>query len=256
MGFLPDVRRIINRLPRERQTLLFSATMPEDIRTLAKSIMRDPVVIQVGDLAPVASVSHAIYPVEHHLKTPLLIKLLGGFEERPVLVFTRTKERASRVSMQLKRSGFHATALQGNLSQSQRQQALDGFRCGKYEILVATDIAARGIDVTGISHVINYDMPDTVDAYTHRIGRTGRAAMTGIALTFVMREDRAFVWTIEKSIGEKLEVRTLANFDYTVPPPAGSRELSRKQFSSRPGPPRRSSGRTLSSCPFIMKKSR
>jgi ATP-dependent RNA helicase RhlE len=256
MGFLPDVRRIINCVPDERQTLLFSATMPDDVRMLARSVLRDPVTVQIGSLAPVASVSHAIYPVEQHLKTALLTKLLNGIDLKSVLVFTRTKDRATRVARQLKRSGFRTTYLQGDLSQSQRQQALDGFRNGKYKVLVATDIAARGIDVSSISHVINYDMPDTVEAYTHRIGRTGRAAMSGIAFSFVVREERAFVWGIEKAIREKVEIRTLSDFDYSVLPPAGTRAFSRKEIPSRPGNPRRAPAkrRNLTSCPFIMSK--
>lgn len=256
MGFLPDIKRIINCVPAERQTLLFSATMPDDVRMLASSILRDPVTVQIGRLVPVESVSHAIYPVDQYLKTPLLIRLLRGPDLKSILVFTRTKDRATRLAKQLKRSGFRATSLQGNLSQSQRQHALDGFRRGKYKILVATDIAARGIDISSISHVINYDMPDTVEAYTHRIGRTGRAAMSGIAFSFVVREERAFVWHIEKAIREKLEIRTLSDFDYTALPPAGTKAFSRKEIPSRPGHPRRAPARrrTLTSCPLIMNK--
>jgi ATP-dependent RNA helicase RhlE len=153
-----------------------------------------------------------------------------------VLVFTRTKDRATRLAKQMKRSGFLVASLQGDLPQNKRQEALDGFRSGKYRVLVATDIAARGIDVSKISHVINYDMPDTVDAYTHRIGRTGRAARTGDAFTFVTRPDRAFVWTIENVLGEKLERRILENFNYAIPAPearmgSGHSRPSRK----RPG---------------------
>jgi len=217
MGFLPDVRNILKRLPVRRQTLLFSATMPDDVRDLAESILHNPVTAQVGDAAPVSTVSHAIYPVDPHLKTPLLMKILDSTDTASVLVFTRTKARATRLARQMKKSGFLATSLQGDLPQNKRQEALDGFRSGKYLVLVATDIAARGIDVSKISHVINYDMPDTVDAYTHRIGRTGRASRTGDAYTFVTRPDRAFVWSIENALGEKLERRILQNFDYTTP---------------------------------------
>ena len=218
MGFMPDVRRILSRIPAERQTLLFSATMPEEIRELAKDILHDPVTIQVGDAAPVSTVSHSLYPVEQHLKTGLLMKILDRTDTDSVLVFTRTKDRATRVAKNLKKAGFPVTFLQGDLSQSQRQEALNGFRNGKYRILVATDIAARGLDISRISHVINYDMPDTVDAYTHRIGRTGRAERTGDAFTFVTREDRAFVWEIERVLGEEIARRTLEDFDYTAPP--------------------------------------
>ncbi|MBN2254950.1 MAG: DEAD/DEAH box helicase [Deltaproteobacteria bacterium] len=222
MGFLPDIRRIMKRLPVKRQTLLFSATMPDDIRELAEEVLCDPVTIQIGNTAPVSTVSHALYPVESHLKRNLLMRLMESVNAASVLVFTRTKARATRLAKDMKKSGFFAASLQGDMPQNKRQAALKGFRDGQYKILVATDIAARGIDVSGISHVINYDMPDTVDAYTHRIGRTGRAARTGEAFTFVTSQDRAFVWTIENVLGEKIERRTVEDFDYTVPAPAGS----------------------------------
>jgi ATP-dependent RNA helicase RhlE len=218
MGFMPDIRKILKRIPAERQTLLFSATIPDEIRHLAKEVLRDPVTVQVGESSPVSTVSHALYPVEQHLKTSLLTKVLDRTDMDSVLIFTRTKDRATRVAKHLKKAGFPVTFLQGDLSQSQRQTALSGFRSGKYQILVATDIAARGLDISRISHVINYDMPDTVDAYTHRIGRTGRATRTGDAFTFVTREDRAFVWAIESVLGEKIERRTLEDFDYSVKP--------------------------------------
>jgi ATP-dependent RNA helicase RhlE len=221
MGFLPDIRKILKRLPAKRQTLLFSATMPDDIRKLAKEILHDPVTVRVGEGVPVSTVSHALYPVEPHLKTALLMKLIERTDTESVLVFARTKHRTTRVAEQMQRAGFPVASLQGNLSQNRRQDALSGFRDGKYQILVATDIAARGIDVSGISHVINYDMPDTVDAYTHRIGRTGRAAKTGDAFTFVTPQDRAFVVDIEHVLGERIERRTLTDFDYNVPVPAG-----------------------------------
>lgn len=244
MGFMPDVRRILSRIPAERQTLLFSATMPEEIRDLARDILKDPVTVQVGDAVPVSTVSHALYPVEQHLKTALLAKILDRTDTDSVLVFTRTKDRATRVAKHLKKAGFPVTFLQGDLSQSQRQEALNGFRKGKYRILVATDIAARGLDISRISHVINYDMPDTVDAYTHRIGRTGRAERTGDAFTFVTREDRAFVWEIERILGEEIERRTLEDFDYTAPPRPSSRDgrgkhggRDRSEEATRPQPP-------------------
>ena len=226
MGFLPDIRKIVKLLPTKRQTLLFSATMPDDIRKLAKDILHDPVTVRIGTGAPVSTVSHALYPVEPHLKTALLMKLIERTDTGSVLVFTRTKHRTTRVAEQMKRAGFPVASLQGNLSQNRRQDALSGFREGKYQILVATDIAARGIDVSGISHVINYDMPDTVDAYTHRIGRTGRAAKTGDAFTFVTPQDRAFVGDIEHVLGERIERRTLTDFDYNVPAPAGSSDAT------------------------------
>jgi len=231
MGFLPDIRKIIRRIPVQRQTLLFSATMPDDIRTLSKEILRDPVTVQVGETVPVSTVSHTVYPVEPHLKTALLVKLLHGTDTQSVLIFTRTKHRATRLSTQMKRAGFAATSLQGDLSQQNRQKALSGFRNGTYRILVATDIAARGIDVSGISHVINYDMPDTVDAYTHRIGRTGRAACTGEAFSFVTRQESAFLWSIESILGKKLETRTLDGFDYSLPSPEGRAPFRHSLFS-------------------------
>ena len=176
MGFLPDIRRILKSLPLKRQTLLFSATMPEAIRHLAHDVLEDPVTVKVGSTAPPVTVTHALYPVEQHLKTPLLLELLHHTDTESVLVFTRTKHRAKRLGEQLEKAGYKAASLQGNLSQNRRQAALDGFRDGTFQILVATDIAARGIDVSQISHVVNYDIPDTAEAYIHRIGRTGRAA--------------------------------------------------------------------------------
>jgi len=236
MGFLPDVRRIVAATPAQRQTLLFSATMPPDIRKLADEVLHDPVSIQVGQRRPVETVSHAVYPVPQHLKTPLLMELLAQTGESPVLVFTRTKHRAKRVAEQLVKAGFCATSLQGNLSQTRRQEALDGFRTGSYRILVATDIAARGIDVTGISHVINYDMPDTTDAYTHRIGRTGRAERTGEAFTLITNDDAFAVRDVEKVLGYQIERRKLAEFDYAPPAPARDHEFDR---APRPQPVRR-----------------
>ena len=186
MGFLPDVRRILRHVPARRQTLLFSATMPDDIRSLAHEALTDPVTVQVDRIAPAATVSHALYPVPQHLKTPLLFEWLKRTETTSVLIFTGTKYRAKRLGEKLAQLGYSATSLQGNLSQNRRQEALDGFRDGVYKIMVATDIAARGIDVSRVSHVINYDMPTTAEAYTHRIGRTGRASRTGAALSLVM----------------------------------------------------------------------
>jgi ATP-dependent RNA helicase RhlE len=209
MGFLPDIRRILKHVPAKRQTLLFSATMPDDIRKLAHEVLHNPVTVQVGHTAPVNTVSHALYPVPQHLKTALLLELLKHTDTDSVLIFTRTKHRAKRVGQQLEKAGYRAASLQGNLSQNKRQAALDGFRDGSFQILVATDIAARGIDVSSISHVINYDMPDTADAYTHRIGRTGRAAKTGDAFTFITREDEDMVRSIERVLGEMVERRTL-----------------------------------------------
>jgi len=227
MGFLPDIRKILKHVPAKRQTLLFSATMPDDIRRLAHEVLRDPVTVQVGHTAPASTVSHALYPVEPHLKTALLLELLRHTDTGSVLVFTRTKHRAKRIGQQLEKAGYKAASLQGNLSQNRRQAALDGFRDGSFQILVATDIAARGIDVSSISHVINYDIPDTADAYTHRIGRTGRAAKTGDAFTLVSREDEDMVRSIERVLGAKIERRTLKDFDYNKSAPARDAEFAR-----------------------------
>lgn len=227
MGFLPDVRRIIKQLPLKRQTLMFSATMPEDIRRLTGEVLRDPVTVKVDHAVPANTVSHALFPVEQHLKTALLMELLRQTDTESILIFTRTKYRAKRIGQQLEKAGYKAASLQGNLSQNRRQDALDGFRNGSYQILVATDIAARGIDVLSISHVINYDMPDTTDAYTHRIGRTGRAAKTGDAFTFVTREDEPLVRSIERVLGSTIERRTLQNFDYEKAPPPRDTEFAR-----------------------------
>jgi ATP-dependent RNA helicase RhlE len=227
MGFLPDVRRILRHLPSERQTLLFSATMPPDIRGLANEVLRDPVTVQVGYTEPIGTVSHALYPVSTHLKTALLMALLDHTDTESILIFTRTKHRAKRLGEQLDKVGFSVTSLQGNLSQNRRQAAIDGFRDGKYQIMVATDIAARGIDVTRISHVINYDVPDTTDAYTHRIGRTGRAAKTGDAFTLITQEDGEMVRSIERVLGAKIERRMLKDFDYSQPAPPRNTEFAR-----------------------------
>lgn len=227
MGFLPDIRRILKQIPSERQTLLFSATMPPDIRTLASEILRDPVTVQVGNTAPPVTVTHALYPVEQHLKTALLLELLHHTDTESVLVFTRTKHRAKRLGEQLEKAGYKAASLQGNLSQNRRQAALDGFRDGTFQILAATDIAARGIDVSLISHVVNYDIPDTAEAYVHRIGRTGRAARSGDAFTLVTGDDSVMVRTIEKTLGAPLERRIVEAFDYSVPPPRKDSEFAR-----------------------------
>lgn len=227
MGFLPDIKKIIKQVPAKRQTLMFSATMPDDIRRLAHEVLHTPITVQVDHAAPASTVAHALYPVDQHLKTALLLELLRHTDTDSVLVFTRTKHRARRVGEQLEKAGYRAVSLQGNLSQNKRQEALDGFRKGSYQILVATDIAARGIDVSSISHVINYDMPDTADAYTHRIGRTGRAAKTGDAFTFITREDNGMVCAIERVLGEKVDRRIVEGFDYKKPSPSRDTEFAR-----------------------------
>ena len=236
MGFLPDIRRILAHIPKNRQTLLFSATLPDDIRRLAREFMHDPITVQVGTSAPVETVSHSIYPVAQHLKTPLLIELLRRTDTRSVLVFTRTKHRAKRLGCQLEDAGFKAVSLQGNLSQSRRQAAMDGFRNGTFQILVATDIAARGIDVSTISHVINYDIPETPDAYTHRIGRTGRVDRTGDAFTLITQDDEGELRAIERLLGARIERRTLAGFDYNRAAPPKFPNAPRQQGAFQRGP--------------------
>lgn len=214
MGFLPDIKRILECILQPKQTLLFSATMPDDIRRLVKEVLHNPVTVQIGRTAPAASVSHALYPVQQNLKTALLLELLYRTNTDSVLVFARTKHRVERLADQLHKAGHRVASLQGNLVQSRRQAALDGFRSGAVKILVATDIAARGLDVSNISHVINYDMPENVDAYIHRIGRTGRVDETGEAFTFVTHEDMVLVRDIEKVLGKPIERRTVEGFDY------------------------------------------
>lgn len=233
MGFLPDLRRVIAHLPKKRQTLLFSATMADEIKMLIKDVQVNPQTVQIGHTAPAHTVEHALYPVPQHLKTALLLEILKRTDTGSVLVFTRTKHRAKRVARILNREGYATAELQGNLSQNRRQDSLDGFRDGTYRIMVATDIAARGIDVDLISHVINYDMPDTTDAYTHRIGRTGRMERSGDAYTFVTSEDDDMVRAIERVMKRPIERRMLDGFDYRAAAPQRNAEFALKP---RPAP--------------------
>lgn len=221
MGFLPDVRRIIKAVPVQRQTMLFSATFPPEVEQLAAQSLKDPQRISMGLSRPAHTVTHALYPVPSHLKSALLLKLLKQTATESVLVFTRTKHRAEKVARQIAHAGFRVTSLHSNRTQGQREQALRGFKTGHFPIMVATDIAARGLDVESISHVINYDMPDTADAYIHRIGRTGRAQRTGDAFTLVTAEDNDMIRTLERIMGP-LRRETLPDFDYTVPAPPRS----------------------------------
>ncbi len=234
MGFLPDVRKIVGHLPAKRQTLLFSATMPGEIRSLADDLLCDPVHIQIGNSAPVMTVAHTFYPVQTEQKTALLKDILEKIDTRSVLVFTRTKSRAKSLAEQLNRAGHNkVTSLHGNLTQQKRKQTLDGFRDGRFDVMIATDIAARGIDVTGISHVINYDMPSTADAYTHRIGRTGRAAMTGDAFTFITGQDGDLLRSLKKLLGEKLQYQNVDGL--TVSPSVCEATSARAHQLTRPG---------------------
>ncbi len=235
MGFFPDIKRIMQQIPAQRQNLLFSATMPQEILHLARKVLDEPVKIQIGITAPAETVTHAVYPVAHHLKTRLLLELLKKTATESVLIFTRTKHRAKRIGEQLAKKGFKAASIQGNLSQNRRQAALNGFRDGTYQILVATDIAARGIDVSGVSHVINYDIPDTPDAYIHRIGRTGRAACTGEAFTLVTDDDVSMVRAIERILKAPIKSKAIDDFNYDIPAPKNNQEFAR--------PPRKPSPR-------------
>ncbi|HKI57052.1 MAG TPA: DEAD/DEAH box helicase [Trueperaceae bacterium] len=213
MGFLPDVRRILARVPRGAQRLLFSATMPDALLGLVRDVLSDPVTVEVDRRGPAPTVEQALYPVERKDKTALLKHVLREQDPSSALVFTRTKHGAKKLAAQLERDNHFVAAIQGNLSQNKRQKALDGFRDGRYRILVATDIAARGIDVLRVSHVINFDMPDTVDAYIHRIGRTGRAERSGLALTFATPDDRGMVRDIERRLGRTLHRVRVEGFE-------------------------------------------
>ncbi len=224
MGFLPDIRNILSCIMNERQTLLFSATMPDGIRKLVNEFLHHPVTIQIGLTIPAHTISHALYPVKQHLKTALLKEYLNRTSTDSVLIFTRTKHRTDRLARELSRAGFSVSSIQGNLTQSQRQAALDGFRNGRYKILVATDIAARGIDILSISHVINYDMPESPDDYIHRIGRTGRINKNGEALTLVTSEDQVKIRALEKVLKKPLDRRELDGFDYSKIGPEASTE--------------------------------
>ncbi|MCP3978407.1 MAG: DEAD/DEAH box helicase [bacterium] len=231
MGFLPDVTRIIEALPSRRQMLLFSATMPKEIRRLANRHLDKPHVAEVEHRRPVNAIEHALYPVDEKQKLELLKHLIDADRFDSAIVFTRTKHRARRIARQLDSSGHRAVALQGNMSQNARVRAMDGFRRREFDILVATDIAARGIDVEKVSHVVNFDMPNTADAYTHRIGRTGRAECEGKAYTFVTGEDRSMVDQVELRLGSPIQRCSVEGFD--AAPLRSARPAARRQTASR-----------------------
>lgn len=235
MGFLPDVRRIVKAVPEKRQTMMFSATFPPDVELLAKQALKEPQKIAMGIVKPAHTVEHALYPVPQHLKTKLLIELLNRTDTNSVIVFTRTKHRAHRVAQQIQKAGFKATSLHGDRTQGQRQAALKGFKSGHHDIMVATDIAARGLDIETVSHVINFDMPDTADAYIHRIGRTGRAQRTGDAFTLVTDEDKDMIRTLERIMGQPIKRETLEDFDYTAPAPPRTDSGGRGRGAPRGG---------------------
>lgn len=235
MGFMPDVRKIMRHVNKNRQTLLFSATMPEEISKLAHDILTNPITVQVDALMPTKNVDHYLMPVPRHLKTKLLKELIKSVNMDSMLIFTRTKTKADKLAQQLKRLGHGAIAMQGDMSQSKRQSALDGFRDGKYKILVATDIAARGIDVLTISHVVNYDIPENTDSYTHRAGRTGRAKRSGEAYTFVTPDDTDIVMEFEHTMDVELKLHEIDGFDYDAPPPATHDHYSQPRQQRRHG---------------------
>jgi len=236
MGFLPDIKRILKTLPQDRQTMMFSATFPSRIRGLAAAMQRDPVRIEVGPVAkPIDTVKQGVYTVERSKKIALLETLLGEPHVESALVFLRTKRRTDHVARVLRKRGFKVQAIHGDRTQSQRQQALDGFRKGRYKVLVATDVAARGIDVEGITHVVNYDVPGSSDDYIHRIGRTARASATGDAITFVSPDEYEELGSIERALGKNLPQK---KWEGAVPvislfQPAGSGKRNVRRFSSR-----------------------
>jgi ATP-dependent RNA helicase RhlE len=242
MGFLPDVRRILAALPERRQTLMFSATMPREIRGLADRQLRDPLVVEVDHTRPIETVEHAIYPVADKMKLSLLQHLIVDDGIAPAIIFTRTKHRARRLAQQLSVAGHRAVALQGNMSQNARVRAMEGFRKREFDILVATDIAARGIDIEKLSHVINFDMPNTTDAYTHRIGRTGRAERQGKAYTLVTADDAAMIRAVERRLGAPIPRRNVQGIAEVVfvtarsePRRASGNGTSRHRRSAAPG---------------------
>jgi ATP-dependent RNA helicase RhlE len=218
MGFLPDIHRILEHLPRQRQTLLLSATLPPPIVQLARTMLRNPATINVERPAvPATGITHTAYPVSAELKSRLLLELLKGPGVRSALCFTRTKHRANRLAEFLVRHRVQADRIHGNRSQSQRTQALEGFKAGRIRVLVATDIAARGIDVSELSHVVNFDVPAVPEDYIHRVGRTARAEAVGDALTLVSPAEEGDFKAIERAVGARISRVTLPGFDYTLP---------------------------------------
>ncbi|MEO8193338.1 MAG: DEAD/DEAH box helicase [Gemmatimonadales bacterium] len=219
MGFLPDIRRILKVLPAKRQTLFFSATMPGPIATLSSQMLKNPATINLGRTsAPATGITQALYPVPQELKSALFLELLKRGDMKEALVFTRTKHRANRLADFLAKNSIPSERIHGNRSQSQRTEALAGFKSGRYRVLVATDIAARGIDVEALGHVVNFDVPPAPEDYIHRVGRTGRAEMTGEAFTFFSPDEEGDIKAIERSIGRRLPRVTVEGFDYKARP--------------------------------------
>ncbi|HSD29650.1 MAG TPA: DEAD/DEAH box helicase [Vicinamibacteria bacterium] len=241
MGFLPDIKRVLRHLPAKRQTLFFSATLPAPIVALAREMLQHPVTVNLDrQSVPPVGITQAAYPVDAKLKPALLLALLRRGDMESALVFTRTKHRANRLADWLARQGVRAARIHGNRSQSQRTQALEGFKAGRHDVLVATDIAARGIDVVALGHVVNFDVPAASDDYIHRVGRTGRAEATGEAFTFVAPEDEPALRAIERAIGKPLPRVLLPDFDYRQRPPeapqAPPRHAPRAPRLPRPAP--------------------
>jgi ATP-dependent RNA helicase RhlE len=220
MGFLPDIKRIVSRMPRQRQTMLFSATMPPAISALARRFQHDPVSIEIALAQPPEAIQQVLYPVPKHLKVQLLLAILEQMQVSSMLVFTRTRQEADIVTQQLRQARISVACIHGDFNQRARISALEGFRSGKHRVLVATNIAARGLDVEGISHVINYDVPEHPEDYVHRIGRTARAEADGDAITLVTPDDEALIHRIEYLLGHKIRRETLPGFDYDVPTPS------------------------------------
>jgi ATP-dependent RNA helicase RhlE len=234
MGFLPDVRRIVERCPKNRQTLLFSATIPPEIERLAAWVLRQPEKIEIGiSRAPAETVTHACYPVATSQKFQLLAALLQRTNFDSVLIFARTKHGADKIAHRLKIENHSVAALHSNRTQRERVEALEGFKSGKYEVMVATDIAARGLDVEGITHVINYDVPQHPEDYVHRIGRTGRAQKVGDAFTLVTIEELEYLRAIERFIGQKIPQLKLENFNYVLTPMFEAKQISGDRRSVR-----------------------
>jgi len=240
MGFLPDIKRILAALPKDRQNLLFSATMPKAIRELAGRILNKPHIVELAIEAPAERIEHVLYPVPEGRKRDLLDRLLAEDDCKTAIVFTRTKHRAKRLAIQLSKQGLRSVALQGNMSQGQRDRAMSGFRDGRFDILVATDIAARGLDVAGVDYVINFDPPSTPETYTHRIGRTGRSEESGKACTLVTREDSGWVRDTERVLGSPIPRRQFPGFEKEDLKAAGGGGRSGRSTSNGQRPSRNS----------------
>jgi ATP-dependent RNA helicase RhlE len=223
MGFINDVRKIVGTMPKKRQTLLFSATMSDDIKALTTSIQVDPKIIVVGQQRnPIETITQHVYHVKAEQKTDLLVHMLNDGEMNSVLVFSRTKRGADKIARRLDHAGVKTVTVHSDKSQSQRMKAMEGFRAGKFQVMVATDVAARGIDISGISHVVNFDVPAYAEDYIHRIGRTGRAEATGDAITFVSDDEKDYIKKIERFISKKFKFETYPGFDYAGFTPATS----------------------------------